>query len=109
MNAVLFLIFGVAAASGASPQASSIQNPSTEFIRDWTDASGTHHARAALVGVDGEILWFRSADGRLTSASVSRLSESDQQYVADHPPTNTDTDIHGSESPVSMQSVAYRH
>jgi hypothetical protein len=57
---------------------------SHQELRDWTDVGGTRHASATLLRVDGEKLWLRTADGRLTSTTLSRLSSSDQQYVASH-------------------------
>ncbi len=62
---------------------------------------GVHGTRAALVRVDSQKLWFRSADGRVTSASLSGLSKADQQYVADHPLTNNYTDTQDSDNPLS--------
>jgi uncharacterized protein (DUF2267 family) len=55
-------------------------------IREWTDATGTHHARASLLRFKGDKVWFKTADGRLTSTTLSRLSLDDQKYVAAHVP-----------------------
>jgi hypothetical protein len=54
-------------------------------MREWTDASGTRHARAALLRVEGEKLWLKTLDGRLTTTTLGRLSVSDRAYVASHP------------------------
>src|SRR4051812_4004939 len=54
-------------------------------VREWTDVTGTRHARAALLRVEGERLWLKSSDGRLTTTTLGRLSSSDRQYVANHP------------------------
>src|SRR6478609_9715514 len=54
-------------------------------VREWTDVSGTRHARAALLRVEGEKLWLKSADGRLATTTLGQLSSADRQYVASHP------------------------
>jgi hypothetical protein len=51
-------------------------------MREWSNASGTKHVRAVLLRVDGEKLWFRRSDGKLTTTSISQLSSVDRQYVA---------------------------
>jgi SLA1 homology domain 1, SHD1 len=50
--------------------------------REWTDASGAKRVRAVLLRVDGEKLWFRRSDGKLTTATIPQLSQADRQYVA---------------------------
>src|SRR3978361_667820 len=67
----------VAAPPNESPAA-------TEPVREWTDVSGTRHARAALLRVEGEKLWLKNSDGRFTTTTLNRLSSSDRQYVASH-------------------------
>ncbi len=55
-----------------------------DAVRDWTDAGGTRHARAALLHIDGEKVWLRRPDGRATSTMLSQLSPSDRQYIASY-------------------------
>jgi hypothetical protein len=50
--------------------------------REWTDASGARHARASLYRIDGDTIWFRRPDGKLTKTALANLSEADRQYVA---------------------------
>jgi hypothetical protein len=50
--------------------------------RDWTDATGERHARAALIGLEGEKLRLRRTDGRQVTTTLSRISAADRQYVA---------------------------
>jgi len=61
------------------------ENSNNYAARDWTDASGTRRVHAALLRVEGEKLWLRRSDGKLTTAAVSELSAVDRQYVATHP------------------------
>ena len=77
---LVWLAFSTAvAAPESSPDEGRAKN---QVIREWTDASGTRHARAVLLRVEGEKLWLKTADGRLTSTTLSRLSPTDQKYVA---------------------------
>jgi hypothetical protein len=50
--------------------------------REWTDASGSKRARAILLRIEGDTLWLRRSDGKLTTTMISLISESDRQYVA---------------------------
>jgi hypothetical protein len=51
-------------------------------MHKWTDASGSRHAQAALISVAGDKISLRRIDGKLVSAKLSGVSESDRQYVA---------------------------
>ena len=76
---VAWATFAIAMASaneGASKPAANVEP------REWTDASGTKRVRAVLLRVEGEKLWFRRSDGKLTTATISQLSQADRQYVA---------------------------
>jgi hypothetical protein len=55
---------------------------SAQTAREWTNASGSHRARATLLRVEGDKIWLLAADGRIVTTSVSALSESDRQYIA---------------------------
>src|SRR3954463_15260964 len=62
-----------------------VKNAATKMPRDWTDASGSKHVRAVLLRKDGDKLWFRRSDGKLSFATLSQLSLADRQYVATNP------------------------
>jgi hypothetical protein len=53
-------------------------------LREWSNASGTKHVRAALLRIEGDKLWFRRSDRTLATTTVSQLSSGDRQYVATH-------------------------
>ena len=53
-----------------------------ETPREWTDASGTKRTYAVLLRIDGDTLWLRRSDGKLTKTTMSRISEGDRHYVA---------------------------
>ena len=77
------------AASGSSVAAGPSEGLATvQPVREWTDASGTRHARAVLLRVEGERLWLKTPDGRLNTTTLSRLSSADREYVASHPLTD---------------------
>jgi hypothetical protein len=50
--------------------------------REWVDASGTRRARAVLLRIEGDTLWLRRNDGKLSTTNISNLSQRDRQYVA---------------------------
>jgi hypothetical protein len=60
----------------------SVNAAGTTNSREWTNASGTRHVRAELLRIEGDKLWFRRLDGKLTTSSLSQLSSADRQYVA---------------------------
>ncbi len=62
-----------------------VQSAATAVLREWTDASGTRRARAALVRIEANKLWLRRSDGKLTTVTLAQLSESDRQFVANNP------------------------
>jgi hypothetical protein len=66
-------------------EATTAEHSASFAARDWTDASGTKRVRAALLRVEGEKLWLRRSDGKLTTTAVSQLSLADRQYVATRP------------------------
>src|SRR3954454_9901263 len=66
-----------------------VKTGATAVPRDWTDTSGSKHVRAVLLRRDGDKLWFRRSDGKLTYANISQLSLADRQYVATTPIANT--------------------
>src|SRR5258708_3122579 len=68
----------------------SVKTTATAVPREWTDASGSKHVRAVLLRRDGDKLWFRRSDGKLSFAPVSQLSLVDRQYVATNSLANTD-------------------
>ena len=51
-------------------------------LREWTDASDTKRAHAVLIRIEGDTLWLRRSDGKLTKTTMSRISEGDRHYVA---------------------------
>ena len=51
-------------------------------LREWTDASDTKRAHAVLIRIEGDTLWLRRTDGKLTKTTMSRISEGDRHYVA---------------------------
>src|SRR4051794_20478603 len=53
-----------------------------QSLRDWTDSTGTHSARATLVQVEDEKIFLRRENGSLAEAALSDLSEPDRQFVA---------------------------
>lgn len=85
-----FLYLVVCVLSGLPNSAPSSRSPTAgdsatvSSVRKWTDATGARHAKAALLRIEGEKLWMRTADGRLSTTTLSRLSEPDRQYVATH-------------------------
>jgi hypothetical protein len=84
---IVWLAYGVST-TGAPPESSPDErDANNQVIREWTDATGTRHARAVLLRVKGEKLWLKTADGRLTSTTLSRLSSPDQKYVATYAPS----------------------
>ena len=56
-------------------------------LRIWTDSSGTHTIRAALVDVaDGQVRLKRS-DGSVVTVAIDKLSETDQKWLAKQSPS----------------------
>ena len=51
-------------------------------MRQWTDPTGSRHAQAALISVAGDKISLRRVDGKLVATTLSRVSDSDRQYVA---------------------------
>jgi hypothetical protein len=79
--------FGMATGSGNE---ASVKVAVPADAREWTDATGSKHVRAALLSRQGDKLWLRRSDGKLATATVSQLSLADRQYVATHPAGITD-------------------
>ena len=51
-------------------------------LRSWTDATGKHRIEAELVAVKQGWVRLKRASGELVSLPITRLSQSDQDYVA---------------------------
>ena len=71
----------------AKPGEAAAGAPETETddpdgLRSWTDATGKHRIEAELVAVKEGWVRLRRASGDLVSVPIARLSEPDQQYVA---------------------------
>jgi outer membrane protein assembly factor BamB len=75
--AVLF-----AAVAGRSGPAAA--KPAAQQLRTWTDNSGVHKIRAALVSIDEGQVQLKKGDGTVITVPVDRLSEADQQWLAKH-------------------------
>jgi len=54
-----------------------------QSVREWTSASGDRRAHAALVRVEGDKLWLRTAAGRLATTTKAAVSVADRQYLAE--------------------------
>jgi hypothetical protein len=78
----LLLAYSVYGIAAGAENNGSVKTGATSDSRDWTDASGTRHVQAVLLRIEGDKLWFRRSDGKLTTTSLSRLSSADRQYVA---------------------------
>ncbi len=50
--------------------------------RTWSDSSGSFNVEAVYLGVDGDKVILKKADGKELSVSLSRLSLTDQRFVA---------------------------
>ena len=51
-------------------------------VRTWTDASGKHKLKAELVEFKDGKVRLKRGDGKVLSMSISKLSKSDQQFLA---------------------------
>jgi SLA1 homology domain 1, SHD1 len=81
MFALLLAWASLGVTTGAADEVTS-KNLASSASRDWTDASGAKHVRAILLRIEGDQLWLRRSDGKLTTTTVSQLSSADRQYVA---------------------------
>jgi len=55
---------------------------SAEPLRRWIDSTGGHATVGVLVGVTGDSVEIRKANGQFANVAVERLSDYDRDYVA---------------------------
>jgi len=55
---------------------------SSEPLRRWIDSTGGHATVGVLVGVTGDSVEIRKANGQFANVAVERLSDYDRDYVA---------------------------
>ena len=77
----------------------------TAESRQWTGASGTRHARAALLSVDGNKVSLCRTDGRLVATTLNQLSETDRQYVATQQHDSAQSDANSTQPPPDQPVV----
>lgn len=63
---------------------SSVQHTGTissDTKRTWTDASGTYHVEARLLGRVGDTVWLEKDGGHASTIDINKLSIADRDYV----------------------------
>lgn len=60
-----------------------IVGPAVAEVRTWTDRSGQHTTEAELLSVGGKAVKLRRTDGKQLTVPLDRLSEADQDFVAE--------------------------
>jgi SLA1 homology domain 1, SHD1 len=70
--------------SDSSNDSTRATTASTLVSREWTNASGNKRVRAVLLRIEGDKLRLRRDDGKLSSTTLTALSDRDRHYVATH-------------------------
>ncbi len=81
-TAVLLLLTATSLRAGVPGAVDSSEEPPSESVRTWTDASGKFQIEAVLQGVEAGKARLRKPTGQEISVPVERLSLADQQYAA---------------------------
>lgn len=75
-----------------------------EEIREWTDKSGKFKVKAKFDSVEEQTVVLNKADGTQIRVPISRLSQSDQDYLTErssNPSSNSQADKQASKVPVT--------
>ena len=60
------------------------------LAREWVDSTGKHRVNAELVAVRGDKVVLETADGRIISIPIARLSSPDRRFLQERSTAKSD-------------------